>query len=596
VSDGVLAHVNLQLVDSVDKASAFMSWLGQSRDILGVDTETSGLKCHRDRLRLVQIGDMNAGWAIPWDGWGGVALEALMKYQGEMVFHNSRFDIGFLRVNSGMQWPWHRTHDTLTMSHLTLPTLPHDLKGLGAILVDPQAAAAQRLLHEGMAANKWDWGTVPVDYAPYWVYGAMDPVITCHIHDKVRHNALTTYRYVYDLEMSIVRIIQNMEHRGARVDIEYCRNTRQYLMDYAARGRDWAREAYGIQNIGSNQKVIERFEELGFVVTRFTDSGAKSCDKYQLLLWANEGRQGSELAETILAIRSAEKSSVPYFDNFMALADHEDRLHATIWPLGTRTARMSVTEPALQTVPKKDPLVRNAFVPSEASALITCDYDQIEMRLLAHFSGDEGLTRAFFDTEASGGDFFVNLANQIYQTDNVQKKNDKRRDLTKNTAYGKAYGAGVTKMAETAGVLYDVMKDVNDRFDANFPGVKVFQNTVGQVGAQRMRAEGEPYIVTPFGRRLPADADKAYTLVNYLIQSHAAEIFKRAIVEMDAVGLGPFLVLPVHDEIVADVPEEHVEEAMHLIPSVMTDRVNYNVPITASAELITDRWGSKYAK
>lgn len=590
---GPLDNVQLHFVDSTAKAAEFIEWLNRPRRILGVDTETTGLTApHRHKLRMIQFGDTTAGWAIPWERWGGVALEALNKYDGELVLHNSPYDAGFIEHHTGYLMPWYRMHDTMTMAHIYKPLLPKGLKPLGAILVDSKAAGAQLLLDEAMVKNKWTWETVPIDFPPYWVYAAMDPVLTCFVFERLEES-LTLYKNVYDLEIGTLRVLHRMRMHGAQVDIGYCQRKMLELSDYAARARDWCTETYGIKNVGSGPQLIKTFKDLGCEITRFTDGGNESIDKYMLQLLAYEG-PGAELAKTVLNIRKAEKNTGPYFSNFIDLADPDGRLHATIWALGTRTARMSITDPALQTLTKKEGTVRGAFVPSEGNTLLTCDLDQVEMRLMAHFSKDPGLMQAFNEADSGGGDFFLNLAWQIYHDTSIVKK-DPRRQLTKNTAYGKSYGAGVAKMAETAGVPFEVMEPVVKQFDAQFPGVKALQREIERVGMERLRVEGEPYVFTPIGRRMPAEYDKVYTLVNYLIQSHAAEYLKRSMLIADAAGLGEYMILPVHDEIVLDVPTDLAEEAKLVIIDAMTNRTDYGVPITASADILPENWGTKYA-
>lgn len=249
---------------------------------------------------------------------------------------------------------------------------------------------------------------------------------------------------------------------------------------------------------------------------------------------------------------------------------------------------MSITEPALQTLPRKDPTVRNAFIPRDGNTLVTCDYDQIEARLTAHFANDANMVQAF-----SEGDFFFALASQIFGRPAADILKEERQ-LTKNTTYGKIYGAGPPKMAQTAGVPLEQMLPVVAAFDAAFPGVLRLQKTINDTARHRAETEGSAYIRTPRGRRLVADDDKEYTLTNYLIQSHAAEILKQALVDMDAAGLGDWMVLPVHDEVVFDIPSEEVEAALPVIQECMSNTTDYAVPITASPEVIQGAWGSKY--
>ena len=160
--------------------------------------------------------------------------------------------------------------------------------------------------------------------------------------------------------------------------------------------------------------------------------------------------------------------------------------------------------------------------------------------------------------------------------------------------YGKAYGAGIGKMAESAGVPYTQMEPVVRAVDARYPGIKRFMKSVEDIGMRRLRSEGQGYVLTPYGRKLPCDDDKVYALTNYLHQGHAAEIFKRSLVELDMAGIADYMVLPVHDEILLDVPDEHTTEIMVEVPKVMSNMVDYAVPLTASAEGPFTSWGEKY--
>ena len=590
---GVLDHVNLRLIRTTQDAADFKTWLGERRagEYLGIDTETGGFHHWEDELRLCQFGDMNQGWAIPWKRWGGVAIEAINEYEGPTVLHNAPFDSRFIIHHAGSdlkRWKWEWLNDTMTMAHLLDPLRPKGLKPLGALHVDSKAASAQSMLDEAMADNKWTWATIPVDFPYYWIYAAMDPVLTCHLANKFGPEVNSTYKHVYDLELNTLRIVTNMMLKGARVDLDYSATKQRELMNWVGEARRWLADAYGIGNATSNQQVIKALQDNGVVlVDKRTKGGAQSLDKEVL-----EAAQAHPIAKYVLAIRRAEKTVAPYFSNFLELANSTpdgDLLHPTIWSMGTRTARMSITDPALQTLPRKDPTVRNAFIPREGHTLLSSDYDQIEARLCAHFAEDRGMIEAF----AGEDDFFYALSSEIFGKP-IPEIMKEERQLTKNTTYGKIYGAGVETMAGTAGVDLAVMAGVVNSFDARFPGVKLLQNRINEAAHQRHRSEGVAYIRTPYGRRLIADDDKEYTLTNYLIQSHAAEILKRALVAMDAADLGDYMILPVHDEVVFDVPNDLVDEVQPVIRDCMSDLENYLVPITASPEVINGAWGSKY--
>jgi DNA polymerase-1 len=577
-----LANVQLHLVDTIDKAFAFKQWLGERREVLGVDTETAGLRPHADRLRLVQFGDLNTGWAVPWDDWAGVAKEALSMYEGQLVMHNSPFDSRFLHLNADWEVPWHRIDDTMTQAHIEDPTRPKALKNLASRHVDPKAAAGQSLLNDTMKANGWTWDTVPWKHPHYWVYGALDPVLTAHVHHKLRPRITAIgAEAAYDLEMACMRVCTNMMLRGAHVDVAYCRDKATQLRSWAQECRTWLSAYYGIDNATSNAQVLACLQREGVVFTKMTASGKSFALDKEVLESIDH-----EVAEQVLKIRRAEKIAGTYLENFVNLSI-DGVIRCNINTMGARTGRMSITDPALQTLQRDDPTVRRGIIPSPGNVILSCDADQIEMRLSAHFSQDQGLIDAFGVDE----DFFCEVASRLFE-ERIYK-GDKRRQITKNTAYGRLYGAGTTTIARTAKVTPQVAEAFIQRFDHQFPGLGRLMDQLMTEGRQHYLDEGTSYIVTPLGRRLPVAGQREYALLNYKIQGHAAEVLKKGLVDCDAAGLGPYMLFPVHDEIVADVPTNDALEVRHLIEGTLNDHDTYRVPITWSAEIFKDRWSIK---
>lgn len=585
---GVLDIVDLRLVRTMGDAADFLEWLGRRRDVLGIDTETGGFDHKRDPLRMVQFGDLEKGWAIPWHRWSGLAVEAIKRYDGPVVFHNSPFDVKFLMENSPeiANWPWDRTNDTLTMAHLVDPLRSKNLKAFAAMHVDPSAAAAQRTLDEKMAVHKWTFATVPYDLPDYAVYAAMDPVLTAYVYDKLKDETINgSCREAYGLEIGVLRVVTNMMRKGALVDLDYCQQKIHEFGDKVGAIVEYLAAEHGIRSVDSNDQIGRAFERLDVEVpVKYTPGGKQSWDKEVLELIDHD------LARYILGARKMRKMVGTYFRSFMADADSDGRVHATIWSLGTRHGRQTVTDPPLQTLHKKDPTIRHAFVPAPGNVLITIDADQIEARLMAIFSKDPGMIAAFADQSV---DFFVALARQIFLDPGLQK-DDRRRDLTKNTIYGRIYGAGAANMAATSRVTLDQMQTFIAIFNEKFPGVERFQREINDVGMARKRAEGAAYVITPYGRRLPSDELRDYTLLNYLISGHAAEILKLCLCLLDARGFGEFMVLPVHDEIVMEVPEDIADEVLRESVKIMNDAVDYTVPITWSGDILDKSWGQKY--
>src|SRR5690606_13936145 len=152
-----LESVRLTLVDSFEEAEEFARWLSQPRPVLGLDTETEGLDWWRDRLRLIQVGDEERGFALPFPNWGGLAVDLLSRYRGPLVLQNAKFDAHHLRQWAGWRIPWERTHDTKVMAHLVDPLGPQGLKQMGAAWVDPRIPVLEDMLKKGMAKNRWTW-------------------------------------------------------------------------------------------------------------------------------------------------------------------------------------------------------------------------------------------------------------------------------------------------------------------------------------------------------------------------------------------------------------------------------------------------------
>lgn len=597
-----LSGVQLRLVNNVEVAGEFMTWLGERRpgQVIAVDTETGEYpgndKKHafspwHGQLRLVQVGDGLTGWSIPWKQWNGVFHEAMRKYQGEIICHNLAFEARWFAVQSEFDVPWHRMHDTMIAAQVVNPLLSAALKSVTKRYVDGRAAGLQRLLDEKMVEHGWTWGTIPLDVKEYWTYGALDTVLTARLWENMQED-LQPYRQVYDMEMAVRRVCTKMELNGARVDVEYAKAQYDRLGRHAQMIREWVKDVYGI-NAGSAAQLINVFEGLGGTITETTPAGNPKMDKTQLKKFVAEGTDTSrgQLAEQVLAMRKSAKLADTYFANFIN-GNINGLMHPQIRTLGARTGRMSITDPALQTLPKGDKVVRSAFVPRrEGEILLSCDLEQVEFRMMAALSRDPSLVQLFLECDATGDDAFTRIGQDVY-ADPTMVKDDPRRAMMKTYIYGTMYGAGIATSAVNAGVPESRMKEVAAGFDAHYPGVKQFMKQVEHVGMTRQREEGVPYVKTNYGRKLPADEGRVYTLVNYMIQGGAAEIFKLDLLKADAAGLTEFFVVPVHDELVLSVPVDQARDVGNTLQECMTTRESWAVPLLAGAPEGGLRWGA----
>jgi DNA polymerase-1 len=481
------------------------------------------------------------------------------------------------------------------MCHIINPIGSTALKPNAAKRVDAKAAYASKMLDAAMDEQGWTWATVPVEFHLYWMYGALDTVLTAHLFEKLAPEITSRYAEVYNLEQQVQWILADMETHGARIDHDYTTKKSYELEMYGQDVENWCKATYGISP-GQNQEVAKVLESLGIPMNIRTPTGSFKLDEDVIMsiiggeyenVDPNSLNEGQMLAYRVLSRRKSEKIKSTYLDTFLEVTDARGYVHPRINQLGARTGRMSMERPALQTLPRGR-VVRDCFIPSDGNSLLTADFDGIEMRCLAHYAQDSALIDAI-----NSGDIHLAMAKLAYQDDTITKK-DPRRQIAKSVNFAKIYGAGTEKVALTAGISYEEAKDFLAKYDAMFPGIKEFQNAVGKEVARRKRDEGVAYVHTPLGRIQKTDDDRDYALVNSLIQGMAADVFKEALVRLGESPVAEFMVLPVHDEVVFDIPNEFIEESKIIITKAMADD-RWAVPFTVGIEGPLDRWGAKYA-
>jgi DNA polymerase-1 len=389
-----------------------------------------------------------------------------------------------------------------------------------------------------------------------------------------------------------------MERRGVMIDRDYIQTFSGELSRYVHEVEGWVKTHYGCTP-GSSDAIINALRRDGVNLVKRTASGARfSLDK-EVLASINH-----PLAQVVLQHRQAQKLVSTYLQNYLEMAGPDDIIHPSINTIGglhknsfepgggsgVRTGRMSMSNPNLQNVPIRTELgakIRKAFLAELGSKWLKADADQIEMRILAHLSGDQAMKQAFLGE----GDFFVNMARQLFHEPDFQK-DDPRRAFVKNGGYAKIYGSGIDKFADTVGVDSQTAAAFMTQFDATFPGVPIWTRSVEREAIRNRDAEGISYVRSPMtNRRHVADPGKEWNLVNYEIQGMAGEILKLKIVEADAAGLGEFMRFPVHDEFNLNVPDEEVSDVMTTLTDVLNDdKLLGEIPLTWSAG-VAQRWG-----
>jgi DNA polymerase-1 len=364
-----------------------------------------------------------------------------------------------------------------------------------------------------------------------------------------------------------------MELRGAMIDTDYC------SVKHAELGQEIDSLVAGLGfNPNAPDQVAAALQDEGARLTKRTENGNISVTDEVLKSLAST----STIAERVIEARHKKKMRSTYFENFVEM-NVDGVLNPHINQLAARTGRMSVTDPALQTVPRGT-LVRDAFVARPGNKLILIDYDNEELRVAAHVSGDEAMLAAFDE----GRDLHSETARRLYG-DAFTKD---QRTTAKSCMFAKAYGAGVRKFAQSTGIPTAEAEQVFATLARLYPGMERGLQACSKAVVDRDDGSGYGYIVLGDGRHLKVKSDKSYVGFNARIQGECAVVLKRALVDLDAAGLGTFLVLPIHDEVMFDVPEALVPDVQAAAIETMTRR-DYRTPLTCGATVVS-RWGDKY--
>lgn len=583
-----MIDARLRFVETVDEASELMRWLGERRQVLGIDTETEGLKLYSGHaMRLWQVGDTQMGWAVDLFKWRGL-IEQVMTYVRRdalpTVFHNAKFDFHAMEV-AGLPVPmWSRTHDTAIMAKLLEPHRRAGMKTVGERYW-PGSGAGEQLLNEAKRKGGWTWATIPTDNLAYWSYSAWDPVLASRLAEEFwpRINADPALRAAYDREMAVAAVLYRSERRGIRVDPRYTSELQAKWTDRITVLRAEL-DDMGLKNPGSGPQIAKALKDIShWDPTEFTETGLPKTGE-EVLKYID-----SPIAERVIEYKRLKKWTSTYLNVFLRDRDENDMVHPSINTLQAKTGRMSITGPPMQTLPSGDPTIRDCIIAPEGTRLYMADYDNMEMYAFAHYSQDPGLMQAARD----GLDmhkYGASIANGI-PMEEVTKAQRKIAKLS--VSFGKLYGAGRESVASAAGVSLEAIDIFLERYDREFPGVASFMETIISTGRRRWREESNPYITTWGGRKAISDSDKLYALVNYLIQGSCADLLKHKIVELDKAGFGDNIVLPVHDELLFAFPEGDTRgpaEAAY----IMEERQMFTVPFTVETSGPYCSWGAKY--
>jgi DNA polymerase-1 len=474
-------------------------------------------------------------------------------------------------------------HDTLLESYVLDSTARHDMDSLA------ERHLKLRTIHfedvAGKGAKQLTFNQVALEQAG--PYAAEDADVTLRLHRCLwpRLEREPGLRRLYEeLEIPLIDVLARMERIGVRVDAAALR---QQSDELAKRLWELEQQAHDLAggrfNLGSPKQLQAiLFERLGLPSGKKTATGQASTAEDVL----QELALNYPLPKVILEHRSLSKLKSTYTDRLPEqIHPHTGRVHTSYHQAVASTGRLSSSDPNLQNIPIRTAegrRIRQAFVPEPGWVMLAADYSQIELRIMAHLSGDDGLLRAF----AAGADVHRATAAEVFGVA-VEDVGAEQRRSAKAINFGLIYGMSAFGLAQQLGIERGAAKDYVDRYFARYPGVKAYMENTRRSAAER------GYVETVFGRRLYLSDIRARNpqlrqaaeraAINAPMQGTAADIIKRAMLAVDRwlreSGFPARMLMQVHDELVFEVAKEAVTEAGERIRAAMIAAAELRVPL-----------------
>ncbi len=565
---------------------------------MALDVETTGVDAMQADLVGISVTDApGRGYYIPVahdrsvDAGPQLALEAIKRILGPVLAderiqktaHNAKFDLTVLAEQGlevrGLAW------DTMLAAWLVNPATRNlGLKGLVWEKLDIEMTPIEALIGKGKAQITMD--RVPVDRVG--PYACADADMTLRLRERLEQelHEREQEKLFTEIEMPLVPVLIDMERRGVALDVSALQAMSRELFTrldelekaiYHAAGQTF--------NINSTQQLgTILFDKLGLKTVRRTQTGY-STDASVL-----EALQGShEIIGLILEYRQLTKLKNTYVDALPLLINRRTgRVHTSFNQAAVVTGRLSSSEPNLQNIPIRTELgsqVRKAFVAQEGWRIVSADYSQVELRILAHMSGDPAMLTAF----ERGEDIHARTAAMIYGV-GLEGVTSEMRRVAKTINFGLIYGMGEYGLAQRTELTPEQSSHFIDTYFAQFPAVRAYLDET------KRRARRQGYVETLFGRRryfpelapesrVPIGMKRAAErmAINMPIQGTAADMIKIAMIRLHRAlaerKLRAAMVLQVHDELVLEVPEEELGVVRSLLREVMEGAMALRTPL-----------------
>jgi len=470
----------------------------------------------------------------------------------------------------------------------------HDMDSLARAYLDEQTITYESIAGKG--AKQLSFNQIDLEKAG--PYAAEDADITLRLHHALSPKLIETGKLesVYrDIDLPLVPVLSRMEQRGTLISAS---TLRQHSQELAERMAELEKEAHEVAgeafNLGSPKQLqVILYEKFGLRVIKKTPKGAPSTAEPVLQELAHE----HELPRLIVEHRSLSKLKSTYTDTLPELIHHRTgRVHTSYHQAVTATGRLSSSEPNLQNIPirtEEGRRIRQAFIAPKGYKLLAADYSQIELRIMAHLSGDKGLMKAF----EHGEDIHKATASEVFGVSLDEVSGDQRRSA-KAINFGLIYGMSAFGLARQLEVDRKTAQNYIDRYFERYPGVLKYMDNI------RKQAHEDGYVETLFGRRLYLPEINARnkqmqqaaerTAINAPMQGTAADIIKRAMIEVDnwlhtEHADDACMTMQVHDELIIEVREDALEKVKKGLVQRMSAAASLDVPLLVEAG-VGDNW------
>ncbi|MBM4195595.1 MAG: DNA polymerase I [Gammaproteobacteria bacterium] len=584
--------------ETVSDEKALRRWLKrlESAELTAFDTETTSLDYMEARLvglsfsvapgeaAYVPVGHRYPGAPEQLDVAQVLSLMKpwLESTRHAKVGHHLKYDAHVL-ANYGIELGGMR-YDTMLESYVLNSTATrHDMDSVARLYLGVETIHYEDVTGKG--ANQIGFEEVPIEQAT--AYAAEDADVTLRLHQAIwpRLTTVSALEQLYScIEQPLVGVLQRIEEHGVLLDTAMLKTmSREFTARMAAIEAEAHKVAGRSFNLSSPKQLLEiLFQEQRLPVIRKTPTGQPSTAEDVLEELAEE----YPLPRLILDFRSMQKLKSTYTDRLPEqVCARTGRIHTSYHQAVAATGRLSSTDPNLQNIPIRTDAgrrIRQAFIAAKNHVLIAADYSQIELRIMAHISGDAGLLKAF----AADQDIHQATAAEVFGLAPDQVSDDQRRSA-KAINFGLIYGMSAFGLARQLGIGRDEAQNYVDLYFARYPGVKDYMDRI------RREARERGYVETVFGRRLylpeidsRQQARRQYaerSAINAPMQGTAADIIKKAMIAVDAWLSGrnvrAHIILQVHDELVLEVHDSAAGSVRQELPRLMSGAASLAVPL-----------------